>query len=464
MSSWSRVNRAPQPIFRAFGFQNLAMNLHEHEGPQPVDTLVIFVHGLNGSGYKTWGSFPELAFNGEVSPSVVDVAIFDYFSGKRRWKRVKPRAHLVADTLAQCVAEVQPDYEQIYVVAHSMGGLISKDAVRIYLQKYDADRTLLKRLAGVILFASPMRGSRWALPFLTPLIFEIGYLRYKSRYQARIRKYFREFVDTTDLPQKGNRDFMVPIYAARADHDWLVTPASATADVFHRQRNNFVANHCTVVKPTAEHHPQVIWLFNVIRKIAVNRSKIQSAISRDKYEKGAMHNPGATNRNVLVTDILQRDTQWHGAYQEVLAGASTTLVEVVDTNTSRSNADLLLSVADANKILNDDDDTNSYLSEAKRRHKFYDTEVRVVPVGSEHALAVAHIERTLPRYGPPNSPPWLLIDGAPDLAELKELLASYIQSLTVMIERGMKWARDKESGHSRIGKEESSLIDYGDFV
>jgi triacylglycerol esterase/lipase EstA (alpha/beta hydrolase family) len=149
MSSWSRVNCKRQPLFRAFGFENLAMNLHQHEEPRSVDSLVIFVHGLNGSGYKTWGIFPELAFNGEVSPLTVDVAIFDYFSGKRRWKRVKPRANLVANTLAQCIAEVQPDYHQIYVVAHSMGGLIAKDAVRLYLQKYDADRTLLKRLAGI---------------------------------------------------------------------------------------------------------------------------------------------------------------------------------------------------------------------------------------------------------------------------------------------------------------------------
>jgi len=366
MSSWSRINCEPQPNFEPFGFNRLAMNLHQHEGPRSVDTLVIFVHGLSGGGYKTWGSFPELVFEGAASV-VVDVAVFDYFSGKRRWKQVRPRAHLVADTLAQCIVELQPHYGQIFIVAHSMGGLISKDAVRIYLQKYDAERTLLKRLAGLILFASPLRGSRLALPFLTPLIIEIGYLRCKSKYQVRIRNYFRDFVDTTDLPQKGNRDFMVPLYAAYAEHDFFVSPISATADVFHRQRNNFRANHCTIVKPTIDDHPQVTWVINVIRKIGINRSKIQSAISRERYEQGGAGHQGIANRKMLVTDILQRGTPWHGAYLEVIAGASTALVEIVDTTTSGSDADLLLSVSDADKVLADDDNTISFLREAKRR-------------------------------------------------------------------------------------------------
>jgi hypothetical protein len=67
----------------------------------------------------------------------------------------------------------------------------------------------------------------------------------------------------------------------------------------------------SVVKPTKEHHPQVTWVFNVIRKIGINRSKIQSVISRDKYEKDAPEYRGAANRKVLVTDILQRGSHRH---------------------------------------------------------------------------------------------------------------------------------------------------------
>ena len=218
---------------------------------------------------------------------------------------------MVANSLAQCIAEIQSKYTQIFLVAHSMGGLISKDAARIYLEKYDANRTLLKRLSGIVLFGCPQRGSRWAIPFFTPLVIEIKYLRNGSKYQRRLRKFFRENVDDTDLPQKGNRDFMIATYAASGDKDFVVTTKSAIADVFPRQCNNFRSNHRSLVKPTQAEHPQVTWLLNVIAKVpsidrrfadslpengskmlkmsaARGRARCSSPSSRRRTEHGAM--------------------------------------------------------------------------------------------------------------------------------------------------------------------------------
>jgi len=310
MAAWSRVRSEPQVNFAPLEFGQLNMTLHEHYQPRSTDTLVVFVHGLSGKGYETWGGFPKLVFESQAS-TVVDVAVFDYFSGKRRIFRVRPRAHLVANSLAQCIAEIQSKYTQIFLVAHSMGGLISKDAARIYLEKYDANRTLLKRLSGIVLFGCPQRGSRWAIPFFTPLVIEIKYLRNGSKYQRRLRKFFRENVDDTDLPQKGNRDFMIATYAASGDKDFVVTTKSAIADVFPRQCNNFRSNHRSLVKPTQAEHPQVTWLLNVIAKVpsidrrfadslpengskmlkmsaARGRARCSSPSSRRRTEHGAM--------------------------------------------------------------------------------------------------------------------------------------------------------------------------------
>ena len=54
--------------------------LHQRGIPPKADSVVIFVHGLNGGGYSTWGEFPERMFVSTygVKP---DVAVFDYFSG-----------------------------------------------------------------------------------------------------------------------------------------------------------------------------------------------------------------------------------------------------------------------------------------------------------------------------------------------------------------------------------------------
>jgi hypothetical protein len=60
------VNRLPQIEFCASQFDAGGFNLHRHEPHgEPPPTLVVLVHGLGGSGYKTWGELPERLFRGD---------------------------------------------------------------------------------------------------------------------------------------------------------------------------------------------------------------------------------------------------------------------------------------------------------------------------------------------------------------------------------------------------------------
>jgi hypothetical protein len=56
------VNTRDQPRFKRFRFDESRLNLHRHLD-QDAKRLIVFVHGLNGGGYHTWGNFPRFVFD-----------------------------------------------------------------------------------------------------------------------------------------------------------------------------------------------------------------------------------------------------------------------------------------------------------------------------------------------------------------------------------------------------------------
>ncbi|BCG65739.1 MAG: hypothetical protein methR_P3593 [Methyloprofundus sp.] len=147
----------------------------KQEGKQ---NLILFVHGLKG-GMETWSydekiSFPTL-LNMEESLKVThDIACFNYFTtftnsygkgsnwvGRMFGSLKKTRKNLPIDEIAELLrTEVQvhlSDYENIVIIAHSMGGLISK----AYILK-QLDENKLTPVKGFISLAVPHSGSKLA--------------------------------------------------------------------------------------------------------------------------------------------------------------------------------------------------------------------------------------------------------------------------------------------------------------
>ncbi|WP_231996341.1 hypothetical protein [Mycobacterium scrofulaceum] len=277
----TRFKVMPQLVFAPVSFELCRAALHLRMLPPRTDSVVVFVHGLNGDGYLTWGEFPKRMFESTygVTP---DVAVFDYFSGRRRYLRVRPSVPQVAEELARCIVELQGIYDQVFLIAHSLGGLIAKDAVRIYLQQYSQEPDSVKRLAGLLHFASPLKGSKWAVRFAWPAVIEIRYLWRGAKYQSDIHEFFDSNVDTTDLDRRGNRAYMLPIYAAYGEHDCVVGRKSATYGVFHKQRHPFSTGHSKIVKPTTASYEQVTWVENKLIDISYNRTKVREQLDRDR--------------------------------------------------------------------------------------------------------------------------------------------------------------------------------------
>ncbi|MBT9242047.1 ABC-three component system protein [Vibrio splendidus] len=118
--------------------------------------LILFVHGFTGDVKKTWTNdnsafFPELLLNDATISEHFDIASYSYFTEllnlfadtkekSRRirdiiWKKThKKERNLNIDELSNNLSShirfSLEQYDNIYIVAHSMGGLITKNLIK----------------------------------------------------------------------------------------------------------------------------------------------------------------------------------------------------------------------------------------------------------------------------------------------------------------------------------------------
>ncbi|MFZ3185389.1 MAG: ABC-three component system protein [Pseudomonas sp.] len=140
--------------------------------------LILFVHGLKG-GQETWSfnentSFPSLLNNEEKLKEKFDIACFNYFTtftntygtSKSLLTRIfssikKIRKNLPIDELAELLRTEfsvnLTDYKKIILIAHSMGGLVSKACILKQLNE-----TQQSPVKGFISLAVPHSGAKIA--------------------------------------------------------------------------------------------------------------------------------------------------------------------------------------------------------------------------------------------------------------------------------------------------------------
>jgi pimeloyl-ACP methyl ester carboxylesterase len=89
--------------------------------------LILFVHGLNGHRYRTWGRFP-LLFRDHTH---YDIGLYGYTSGYGRISKLSAKFDMQAEELAHQLRDCA--YPQIVLIGHSMGGLLCMAAIETYL-------------------------------------------------------------------------------------------------------------------------------------------------------------------------------------------------------------------------------------------------------------------------------------------------------------------------------------------
>ncbi|EMU6154737.1 hypothetical protein WN993_001021 [Yersinia enterocolitica] len=151
------------------------MSMIEWVRKENKKNLVLFVHGLKG-GLDSWDfdhsiSFPKLLAGEADLVNVFDIACFNYFTtftntygaAKSVWQRLfgstrKLSQNLPVDELSELlITEIDitlSDYDKIIIVAHSMGGLVTKNCILKKI-KDESQRTI----AGFISLAVPHSGA-----------------------------------------------------------------------------------------------------------------------------------------------------------------------------------------------------------------------------------------------------------------------------------------------------------------
>ena len=213
-----------------------------------VKRLILFVHGLGGSD-DTWGEFPTLLKNDNAFSSF-DVKSYSYRSKIVRNKNIValfskvfafitpqqrlPKIQDVADLLKTEIEERYAAYEEIYLVTHSMGGLVA----RKYLYEMVKSKTPLQ-VKKLMLYAVPNNGSDWAKLASFYKHEQIEQLNRESDFMQHLNKE----VDNIELEKALKVLYVVGKY------DDVVDESSARGYWGNKSVKSLPNTHTDIVKP-----------------------------------------------------------------------------------------------------------------------------------------------------------------------------------------------------------------------
>lgn len=374
------MNKRDQLQFTKFRFDEARMNLHCHYGDLHARRVLVFVHGLNGGGYHTWGKFPRFVFDDPLRDPM-DVAIFDYFSGLRRRICERPPVSVVAQVLTERLQELSDDYDEIFLIAHSMGGLICTDSIRHYIAQRNEDPGLLRALAGAIYVSTPLMGSKFATARIRLLISEWKQLQLDSPYQRDLQQFIRSTIDTKGEIEFKSGRYKLPIWSFVGARDRIVARNSSTLGIDNDQIRTIDKGHRKISKPRRLDSEMVKQARDVIDGITSLRADIRDA--RENLRRSASPRPP---ENLVLTEFfLEADANdsWRPIYESVVQSASSPLVHVEDKFIVNSphSSNLLIAAHRSSDLIARREATKLKVEELRRRYDQGGAHARVIAVG-----------------------------------------------------------------------------------
>ncbi|MFJ8404917.1 esterase/lipase family protein [Streptomyces microflavus] len=445
------MQRFEQRVFerKPFG-KSHSMNLHTRTSG-PAKRIVVFIHGLMGSGYGTWGKWPTLLFEDDKCDTF-DVALYYYPSALKAALRLRPGADidLQAQQLAEHLTELSKEYEEIYLIAHSLGGLVAEAAVSLYLQDLvikSRDCPPVSSVAAIFLMASPVGGSGKAL-LMFSFFRDVRRLRLLSKEQASYAQFFNSHVQVQCLASAGKFRFIIPRYAGIATLDVAVSPTSASGSLPGDQQRRFKGTHFSIAKPSDASDAQHIWLLDSMRDVQEMRAQWRRNLKQKQLAKVVNED---SESGIFVTRLEgeRRRSAWDITYNQVRANSSTSYVEVLDYNHVKpgTKVDLLITVNYATGVVAK---TPASMGVVVGAIKAFETgsvtSVGICPVGEQFAEAEEAVEGWLPATLKNK----FYIEGANDDAGIGAVVSSWIDAILYR----------HPSRQSAIGRQRSLQLNY----
>lgn len=223
------------------------ITLRSNKAPKR-DTALILIHGWNGRGRETWGKFPELL----ESLNKFDVHLYNYPTGIAtglldKFKKLVgilsyPTPEEVARALKTTIDTEYSSYKAIYLLAHSLGGVIARDYV---LKEIREGRKRGLRVAGMILYGSPFNGTEWDA--VCKLLQQVVMLKADSDYLKKLQSDWNKHIAGLDWEVGAGVKSDLPTYAIVGARDGVVDRRSAS---FYANRiKTVMKTHVGLVKP-----------------------------------------------------------------------------------------------------------------------------------------------------------------------------------------------------------------------
>lgn len=225
-----------------------------------MKTIVLFVHGLGGDK-SSWGKFPDLVTSNLSLP----VQFLEYptpFVGFKFSILIQHRYQTIeelAKCLKTCIDERLRDYDNIILVAHSMGGLI----VRKYLLNVISSGQELK-VSKVFLYAVPNFGATLAN-------FAAKLSLYTNPHLSDLKNLSNFITNLNNEWLELKVELYVDVTVVVAGNDKIVTTHSAEGPFEHLNPKH-IANkgHINIVKPKDKYSDEFLIFKNGIENREVH--------------------------------------------------------------------------------------------------------------------------------------------------------------------------------------------------
>jgi pimeloyl-ACP methyl ester carboxylesterase len=421
------VARLAQALFQPADFDVSRTNLH-YSPESPSRILAFFIHGLGGSAYGTWGDFPKYLFE-TTGQGRCDVAVFDYTSGLRRLKSrkaTKATMEFYISQVADAIRDAESGYDAIFLIGHSLGGIIAESAAMNYLlNRSPAPYEELSPLAAIIYMASPRAGSGWSPPVIGNLVGEGRMLRTFSLHSSGVDSYMVSRTDVALTAPFAPHHVFLPRYAFYSGADRWVKQFSSTFGIPVNQRIPVLTSHTAMVKPRQSNSELVERLQAVIREVVESRvqreRELQHTASRASKRKATVDAAAITTEFWAPADA----SHWLQLYNEVRQMIGGPGIAVLDHGASAFGVDLLISASHALEVANDDP---SEAAKFQRAHARVIENPKLtlgfVPVGNNADSAAGVM---LAWHNASGSTPGIYIEPARDVNALRKILISWIE-------------------------------------